>query len=139
MAVNGGRKARKDGGGDQVFGVSITQPVFPGSSCVRLAQAVIELLDDLRDRICAQYRLQLIDLYREQHGLEDIDPPDPRTISVPTMISRSENRSFRTSKGAKPAPSFLNAEDRRRIYALSDRRLHHTQVGRMRCFLLLRE
>ena len=40
------------------------------------AQAVIELLDDLRDRICAHYQLQLIDLYREQHGFEDTDPPD---------------------------------------------------------------
>jgi hypothetical protein len=41
------------------------------------AQAVIELLDDLRDRICAHYQLQLIDLYREQHGVDGIKPPDP--------------------------------------------------------------
>ena len=40
------------------------------------AQAAIELLDDLRDRICAHYQLQLIELYREQHGFEGIDPPD---------------------------------------------------------------
>jgi hypothetical protein len=31
------------------------------------AQAVVELLDDLRERIVAHYQLQLIDLYREQH------------------------------------------------------------------------
>ena len=30
------------------------------------AQAVIELLDDLRERILAHYQLQLIDLYRQQ-------------------------------------------------------------------------
>jgi hypothetical protein len=39
------------------------------------AQAVIELLDDLRERIWAHYQLQLIDLYREQ-GFDGIDPPD---------------------------------------------------------------
>jgi hypothetical protein len=32
------------------------------------AQAVIELLDDLRERILAHYQLQLADLYREQQG-----------------------------------------------------------------------
>ena len=30
------------------------------------AQAVVELLDDLRERILAHYQLQLADLYREQ-------------------------------------------------------------------------
>jgi hypothetical protein len=39
------------------------------------AQAVIELLDDLRERIWAHYQLQLIDLYREQR-FDGIDPPD---------------------------------------------------------------
>jgi hypothetical protein len=32
------------------------------------AQAVVELLDDLRERIVEHYQLQLIDLYREQQG-----------------------------------------------------------------------
>lgn len=40
------------------------------------AQAVIEILDDLRERIWAHYQLQLIDLYREQQGFDDIAPPD---------------------------------------------------------------
>jgi hypothetical protein len=40
------------------------------------AQAVIELLDDLRERIWAHYQLQLIDLYREQQDSDAIDPPD---------------------------------------------------------------
>lgn len=40
------------------------------------AQAVIELLDDLRERISAHYQMQLIDLYREQQGFDDIKPSD---------------------------------------------------------------
>ncbi len=32
------------------------------------ALAVIEILDDLRERILAHYQLQLADLYREQQG-----------------------------------------------------------------------
>jgi len=36
------------------------------------AQAVIELLDDLRERIVAHYQPQLADLYREQ--LQTCDP-----------------------------------------------------------------
>lgn len=34
------------------------------------AQAVVELLDDLRERIMEHYDLQLIDLYREQQGAD---------------------------------------------------------------------
>jgi hypothetical protein len=46
------------------------------------AQAVIELLDDLRERILAHYQLQLIDLYRKQQGtiipdLADASDDDP--------------------------------------------------------------
>ena len=44
--------------------------------------AVVELLDDLRERIWAHYQLQLIDLYRQQHtsggaqsGITGGDPP----------------------------------------------------------------
>ena len=50
----------------------------------------------------------------------------PTTINRPTTISRSENRSFRTSEGAKPAPSFLTAEYRRHFYA--DLRRRQQQV-----------
>jgi hypothetical protein len=58
-------------------GLPLTIPLaIPASWTPEQAQAVIELLDNLRDRICAHYQLQLIDLYREQHGFEDIDPPD---------------------------------------------------------------
>lgn len=32
------------------------------------AQAVLELLDDLRERIAAHYQMQLIELYREQQA-----------------------------------------------------------------------
>jgi len=57
-------------------GLPVTLPLaIPAYWTPEQAQAVIELLDDLRDRICAHYQLQLIDLYREQHGCDDIDPP----------------------------------------------------------------
>ena len=35
------------------------------------AFAVVELLDDLRDRIWAHYSVQLLDQYREQYGPAD--------------------------------------------------------------------
>jgi hypothetical protein len=42
------------------------------------AFAVVELLDDLRDRIWAHYSVQLLDQYREQYGPADCDHiPDP--------------------------------------------------------------
>ena len=34
--------------------------------------AVVELLDDLRDRIWAHYSAQLLDQYREQYGPADV-------------------------------------------------------------------
>jgi hypothetical protein len=37
------------------------------------AFAVVELLDDLRDRIWAHYGVQLLDQYREQYGPADSD------------------------------------------------------------------
>jgi hypothetical protein len=40
------------------------------------AMAVVELLDDLRERIWAHYQLQLIDLYREQYGSACPDTSD---------------------------------------------------------------
>ena len=42
------------------------------------AQAVLELLDDLRERIAAHYQVQLFDLYQEQLGAGRIDLPDPK-------------------------------------------------------------
>ena len=42
------------------------------------AQAVIELLDDLRERILAHYQLQLADLYREQ---QETHIPEPASAS----------------------------------------------------------
>jgi hypothetical protein len=57
-------------------GLPLTIPLaIPAYWTPEQAQAVIELLDDLRERIWAHYQLQLIDLYREQ-GLDGIDPPD---------------------------------------------------------------
>ena len=40
------------------------------------AFAVVELLDDLRDRIWAHYDLQLLDQYREQYGPADSHTDD---------------------------------------------------------------
>jgi hypothetical protein len=57
-------------------GLPLTLPLaIPAYWTPEQAQAVIELLDDLRERIWAHYQLQLIDLYREQ-GFDGIDPPD---------------------------------------------------------------
>ena len=42
------------------------------------AQAVLELLDDLRERIAAYYQLQLFDLYQKQLGAGGFDPPNPK-------------------------------------------------------------
>jgi hypothetical protein len=43
------------------------------------AVAVVELLDDLRDRIWAHYGVQLFDQYREQYGFADSDHTDDTT------------------------------------------------------------
>ena len=43
------------------------------------AFAVVELLDDLRDRIWAHYCVQLLDQYREQYGPADSDHTDNTT------------------------------------------------------------
>ena len=45
------------------------------------ALAVVELLDDLRERIWAHYDIRIIDEYREQHlsptpDQTDVKPPD---------------------------------------------------------------
>ena len=43
------------------------------------AFAVVELLDDLRDRIWAHYGVQLLDQYREQYGPAESDHMDDAT------------------------------------------------------------
>ena len=43
------------------------------------AFAVVELLDDLRDRIWAHYCAQLLDQYREQYGPADSHHTDDAT------------------------------------------------------------
>ena len=39
------------------------------------AQAVVDLLDDLRERIWEHYALPLHGLYRKQRQPDDLDPP----------------------------------------------------------------
>jgi hypothetical protein len=59
-------------------GLPLTIPLaIPASWTPEQAQAVIELLDDLREKIWTHYQLQLIDLYREQQGFDAIEPLDP--------------------------------------------------------------
>ena len=41
------------------------------------ALAVVELLDDLRDRICAHYQIPLHDLLREQHPFLELPDDSP--------------------------------------------------------------
>lgn len=47
------------------------------------AMAVVDLLDDLRERIWAHYQLQLIDLYREQYGSAPAGPSDIADDDLP--------------------------------------------------------
>jgi hypothetical protein len=54
---------------------------FPGHWTPEQAQAVIELLDDLRECIAGYYQLQLIELYREQAPLPD--EPDSTDDDLP--------------------------------------------------------
>jgi len=49
-------------------GLPSPQPlIIPAYWTPEQAQAVVEILGDLLERIAAHYQLQLIDLYREQH------------------------------------------------------------------------
>jgi hypothetical protein len=48
-------------------GLHLTIPfTIPAYWTPEQAQAVLELLDDLRERIAAHYQMKLIELYREQ-------------------------------------------------------------------------
>jgi len=50
-------------------GLPLTIPLeIPAYWTPEQAFAVVELLDDLRDRIWAHYSAQLLDQYREQYG-----------------------------------------------------------------------
>jgi len=50
-------------------GLPLTLPLeIPAYWTPEQAFAVVELLDDLRDRIWAHYSAQLLDQYREQYG-----------------------------------------------------------------------
>ena len=52
----------------------LTMPLnIPAYWTPEQAFAVVELLDDLRDRIWAHYDVQLLDQYREQYGPADSD------------------------------------------------------------------
>ena len=49
--------------------------LIPADWTPEQAQAVVDLLDDLRERIWEHYSLPLQDLYREQRQPDAIDPP----------------------------------------------------------------
>ena len=51
--------------------------MIPAYWTAEQAQAVLELLDDLRERIAVHCQLQLFNLYREQRSAGDIGLPDP--------------------------------------------------------------
>ena len=44
------------------------------------ALAVVELLDDLRDRIFEHYQLPIMELMREEHGIDPFDDLDGTDI-----------------------------------------------------------
>jgi len=57
-------------------GLPAPQPLnIPAYWTAEQAQAVVELLDGLRQRIAGYYQLQLIDLYREQHCADAVCHP----------------------------------------------------------------
>jgi len=58
-------------------GLPLTIPLeIPAYWTPEQAFAVVELLDDLRDRIWAHYSAQLLDQYREQYGPADSHTDD---------------------------------------------------------------
>jgi len=59
------------------------------------AFAVVELLDDLRDRIWAHYGVQLLNQYREQYGPADSDHPDE---SAPGKLAKNRRCKSPTGK-----------------------------------------
>ena len=60
--------------------LSLTIPLnIPAYWTPEQAFAVVELLDDLRDRFWAHYGLQLLDQHREQYGQADADHTNDAT------------------------------------------------------------
>ena len=58
--------------------------ILPDDWTPHQALAVVELLDDLRDRICAHYQIPLHDLLREQRQLLNLpENPTARTSDPP--------------------------------------------------------
>ncbi|AMR78332.1 hypothetical protein [Cupriavidus nantongensis] len=51
--------------------------LIPDNWSPEQALAVVELIDDLRERICAHYQLALHDLLREQRSLSEKSLDDP--------------------------------------------------------------
>lgn len=45
------------------------------------ALAVVELLDDLKDRILLHYQLPIIELMREEHGIGPLDDLDATDVA----------------------------------------------------------
>ena len=65
-------------------GLPLTIPLnIPAYWTPEQAFAVVELLDDLRDRIWAHYSAQLLDQYREQYGPTDGDHTDDPADNPP--------------------------------------------------------
>jgi hypothetical protein len=61
-------------------GLPHTSPLeIPAYWTPEQAFAVVELLDDLRDRIWAHYSAQLLDQYRQQYGPADSHHTDEAT------------------------------------------------------------
>ena len=61
-------------------GISV---LLPDNWTPQQALAVVELLDDLRDRVCAHYQIQLYDLLRDQRRLPDLPEDSPLGTSDP--------------------------------------------------------
>ena len=57
--------------------------LLPDDWTPQQALAVVELLDDLRDRICAHYQIPLHDLLREQRCLLELPDDSPLGTNDP--------------------------------------------------------
>lgn len=57
--------------------------LLPDNWTPQQALAVVELLDDLRDRICAHYQIPLHDLLRDQRRLLDLPEDSPAGTGDP--------------------------------------------------------
>jgi hypothetical protein len=86
-------------------GLPLTIPLnIPAYWTPEQAFAVVELLDELRDRIWAHYGVQLLDQYREQYSPTDSDHTDDTTT-----IRRSESSCRLNNPGASTAPFIFTS------------------------------